>query len=222
MRLVLFGATGMIGQGALIECLEDDGVDEVLAVVRKPTGRTHDKLTELIHEDFLDYATVEDRFAGYDACLYCLGVSAVGMSESDYRRVTYDFTVAAAQALLRHSPGMRMCFISGASTDASSRQMWARVKAEAEQALLAMPWRSAHMFRPGVILPRKGVRSGVPLYRAIYASLGWTYPVLKAIAPSQLMTTVDLGRAMIEVGRHGHEKSILEAPDINAVAAKLG
>ncbi len=218
MKIILFGATGMIGSGALIECLDNPGVERVLAVLRRPTGRTHDKLDELIVEDFSDYAAVEADLTGYDACLFCLGVSAAGMSEAKYRRITYDFAVAAGEVLVRLNPGMRMCFVSGAGTDLQSRQMWARVKAEAEAALLAMPWASAHMFRPGIIQPVKGVRSGVTSYRIMYAVIGWALPLLRAVAPNAATTTALLGRALISVGREGHPKSILEGADINAAA----
>lgn len=217
MKVVLFGATGMLGQGALIECLDDDAIESVLAIVRRPTGRSHPKLTELIVEDFLDWSAVEDELAGYDACLYCLGISALGMSEDDYRRITYDFTVAAAKVLLKYNPDMRMCFISGAGTTSESRQMWARVKAEAEQALLDMGWKSAHMFRPAGIMPRKGTVSGVWHYRLVYAVMGWFFPLLQRVVPNQLTTTDQLGRAMIEVAKSGHPKPILEGVDINAV-----
>jgi uncharacterized protein YbjT (DUF2867 family) len=218
MKVILFGATGMIGQGALIECLEDDSVEKVLAVTRRPTGSSHPKLSELIHRDFLDYSSVEDRLTGYDACLYCLGVSALGMDESDYRRITLDYTVAAGETLLRLNPDMRICFISGAGTNVRGRQMWARVKGEAEQALLAMPWTSAHMFRPAGILPRKGVVSGVGAYRVLYTVLGWAYPLLRAAVPGMVTNSVELGRAMIEVGREGHPLTVLEGKDIIAAA----
>ncbi|MEM7157067.1 MAG: NAD(P)H-binding protein [Myxococcota bacterium] len=217
MKIVLFGATGMIGAGALIECLEDPEVDEVLAIVRRPTGRTHDKLVELVHDDFLDYSSVEDQLRGYDACLYCLGVSAGGMSEDEYRRITLDFTVAAGEALVRLNPQMRMCFISGAGTTEQSRQMWARVKAEAENAMLALPWKSAHMFRPAGIEPRKGVKSGVTSYRVMYALIGWSLPLLRKVMPSMVTTTEILGQALIRVARDGHAKPILEGLDINEV-----
>lgn len=217
MKIVLFGATGMIGAGALIECLEDPEVEEVLAVVRRPTGRTHKKLVELVHEDFLDYSSVEDELTGYDACLYCLGISAGGMSEDKYRRITYDFTVAAGETLVRLNPQMRMCFISGAGTNEGSRQMWARVKAEAENAMLALPWKSAHMFRPAGIEPRKGVKSGVKSYRIMYALIGWALPLLRKLMPSMVTTTEILGRALIRVGRDGHAEPILEGLDINEV-----
>jgi uncharacterized protein YbjT (DUF2867 family) len=219
MKVIIFGATGMIGQGALIECLDDESIEKVLAVVRRPTGRVDSKLVELVLHDFLDYSAVEEQLKGFDACLFCLGISALGMSEEDYRRITYDFAVAAGEVLLRLNPGMRMCFVSGAGTNLNGRQMWARVKAEAEQALLAMPWRSAHMFRPAGIMPRKGVVSGVRSYRILYTLLGWTYPVLKALTPNQVTTSDHLGRAMILVARDGHPLEILEGRDINSVGS---
>lgn len=219
MKVILFGATGMIGEGALIECLEDPGVDQVLAVVRRPTGRQHPKLTELIHQDFADYSAIEPQLTGYDACLFCLGISSSGMSEQDYRRITYDFAVAAGETLVRLNPEMRLCFISGAGSDVNGRQMWARVKGEAEAALLEMPWRSAHMFRPAAIQPLKGVRSGVKSYRVMYAVMGWAFPLLKALFPKQVTTSVVLGRALIRVARDGHPKAILEGDDINAAGA---
>lgn len=217
MKIVLFGATGMIGEGALIECLGDDSVEKVLAVARRPTGHAHPRLVELIHHDFLDYSGVEAELTGYDACLYCLGVSSFRMSEDDYRRVTRDFAVAAAEVLLRLNPGMRMCFVSGAGTDANGRAMWARVKAEAERALLAMPWRSAHMFRPAAVIPRKGVVSRVRTYRVLYALIGWAHPVLEALLPDFVTTSDHLARAMIQVARDGHPLTVLEGRDINAV-----
>ncbi len=219
MKVILFGATGMIGEGALIECLDDPEVGQVLAVVRRPTGRSHPKLVELIHQDFADYSGVEEQLSGYDACLFCLGISAGGMSEADYRRITYDFALAAGEALVRLNPAMRLCFVSGSGTDASSQQMWARVKGETEDALLKLPWRSAHMFRPAGIQPLKGVRSGVTSYRVMYAVLGWSLPLLRALLPAYVTTSVILGRALIHVARDGDERTILEGADINAVGA---
>ena len=219
MKVVIYGATGMIGEGALIECLEDPGVEAVLAVVRKPTGRSDPKLKELILKDFNDYSEVEEQLSGYDACLFCLGISAGGMDEERYRVITYDYAVAAGEALLRKNPEMRMCFISGAGTDVGSRQMWARVKGEAEQALLAMPWRSAHMFRPAAIQPLKGVISGVASYRVMYTLLGWSFPLWRALFPNQVTTSVILGQALLRVARDGYEKDILEGADINRVGS---
>jgi uncharacterized protein YbjT (DUF2867 family) len=219
VKVVLYGATGMIGAGALLECLDDPGVERVLAIVRRPTGRQHAKLVELVHDDFLDYSAVEDQLTGYDACLFCLGVSAGGMKEVDYRRITVDFAVAAGETLSRLNPTMRMCFISGAGTRPESRQMWARVKAEAEQAMLALPWRSAHMFRPAMIQPMRGVKSGVTSYRIMYSALGWSLPLARRVAPRVVTTTEILGRALIRVGRDGHAQAILENGEINRVGA---
>lgn len=219
LKVVIFGATGMIGAGALIECLEDPDVDKVLAVVRRPTGREHPRLEELIHADFLDFSSVQDRFAGFDACLFCLGVSAQGMSEADYRRITYDISVAAGEALVAANPDMRLCFISGSGTNVDSRQMWARVKGEAEQAMLGMGFESAHMFRPAGILPVKGVVSGVPSYRFMYRYFTWLIKFFGLFAPSSLTNTEDLGKALIRVARQGHAKQILEGKDINALKA---
>lgn len=219
MKVILFGATGMIGEGALIECLDDPQVEKVLVVTRRSTGRTHDKLVELIHEDFTDYSGVEDQLTGYDACLFCLGVSSAGMSEEKYRHITHDFAVAAGETLARLNPEMRMCFISGAGTDIEGRQMWARVKAEAEQAMLALPFKSAHMFRPAAIEPLKGVTSRVTSYRIMYALVGWSLPFWRKVSPGFVTTTEILGRALIRVGRDGHELRILENGDINVVGA---
>lgn len=219
MKVVLFGATGMIGEGALIECLEDPEVEAVLAVVRRPTGRQHSKLTEIVHDDFTDYSAIEDRLVGYDACLFCLGISAAGMSEEKYRHITYDFAVAAGKTLVRLNPQMRLCFISGAGTNADSRQMWARVKGETERALLAMPWKSAHMFRPAMIQPLKGVRSSVRSYRILYALIGWSLPFWRRVAPRYVTTSEVLGKAMIRVARRGDAESILENDDINALGS---
>lgn len=217
MNVILFGATGMIGEGALIECLEDPGVARVLAIVRRPTRHAgHPKLTELIHSDYADYAAVQEQLAGYDACLFCLGISSAGMSEADYRRITYDFAVAAGQALLAANPDLVMCFISGAGTDASSSTMWARVKGETEDALLAMPFSRAHMFRPGGIEPLKGVRSGVASYQFFYDWFGWAMPLLHKVAPNSMTTSVRLGQALIRVARDGGPK-VLEGGDINRI-----
>lgn len=215
MKIVLFGATGMVGAGTLLECFDDPQVEQVVAIVRRPTGRTHEKFVEIIHDDFMDYSAIEDRLRGYDACLFCLGIPSSGLNEQQYREVTRDIAVAAGETLVRLNPQMRMCFVSGAGTNETGRQMWARVKAEAENAMLALPWKSAHMFRPAGIEPRRGVKSGVTSYRVMYAMIGWTLPALRKVAPGLVTTTEILGRALIRVGRDGHAKAILESADIN-------
>lgn len=216
MKVILFGATGMIGQAALLACLDDPDVTRVLAVVRRPTGRTHDKLAEVMVKDFTDYAALEPALTGYDACLFCLGISAAGMSEADYRRVTYDYAVAATTTLARLNPKMTLCFVSGQGTDATGKswQMWARVKGETENALRALPLGAAYMFRPGFIQPVRGVVSGTALYRGFYRVLGWMYPVLSRVFPRSVMTSDTLGRALLAAAKRGAPKAVLEAADI--------
>jgi uncharacterized protein YbjT (DUF2867 family) len=221
MKVILFGATGMVGQGVLRECLLDPGVESVLAVVRSASGETNPKLRELLHEDFQDFSSVAEELAGYDACFFCLGVSSAGMKEADYRRVTYDLTLAAARVLLAKNPGMTFIYVSGAGTDSSAkgRSMWARVKGETENALLALGFKAAYMFRPGYIQPMHGIKSKTRLYRAVYAVATPLYPVVKALAGGVVTTTEQVGRAMLAVARKGSEKVLLENRDINAIAA---
>ncbi|MCB9740175.1 MAG: NAD-dependent epimerase/dehydratase family protein [Deltaproteobacteria bacterium] len=217
MKIVVFGATGMIGAAVLLEAFDDPQVTSVLAVGRRPTGREHAKLRELVHADFLDFSAVQSEFADVDACLWCLGVPSSGMSEADYRRFTVEITVAASKALLAANPAMRMCFVSGAGSNREGRAMWQRVKAEAEDAVLAMPWRSVHCFRPGAILPERGVQSRVALYRAMYAGLGWAIRGLRTVAPNAASTSPQLAQAMLAVARHGEAPAVLEVADIHAV-----
>ena len=217
MEVLLFGASGMIGQGVLRECLADPGVTRVVSIVRSPSGMTHGKLSEIDHSDFLDFSLLEDRLAGLDACFYCLGVSAAGMSEADYTRVTFDFTLAAAATLSRLNPGMAFVYISGQGSDSSEggRVMWARVKGRTENALLRLPFRTVCAFRPGAIQPLHGARSRTRLYRVLYAVLGPFLPMLKRIAPDALTSTEQVGRAMLRVAREGAPLPILETCDIN-------
>lgn len=219
MKVILFGATGMVGQGALRECLLDPGVEAVLAVGRRATGQSHPKLREIVQRDFLDFSAIERDLAGYDACLYALGVSSAGMSEPDYVRVTYDFALAAAQAVLRNNPASTFVFVSGASTDGTEkgRVMWARVKGRTENALMAMPFKAAYMFRPAYIQPLHGIVSSTKLLRVMYAVVGPLYPLWKTLFPSYVTTTEVLGRAMIRAARGGAPKHVLENRDINAL-----
>jgi uncharacterized protein YbjT (DUF2867 family) len=221
MNVVLFGATGMIGSGVLLECLRDARVAKVLAVGRSRVEQSHPKLSQLVHDDFLSYDAVRSQLAGYDSCFFCLGVSAVGMSEADYHRVTHDVTIAAAEALLGANPELTFCYVSGASTDSSEqgRMMWARVKGKTENRLLAMSPRS-YMFRPGFIVPIEGVRSRTRIYALIYDVTRPLYPLLRRLFPNSVSTSDGLGRAMIEVGNGGYSKRILEIVDINALAER--
>ena len=219
MRVVLFGASGMVGQGVLRECLLDPEVDAVLSIGRRATGQKEPKLREIVHEDFTDFSPIAAELRGWDACFFCLGVSSAGMTEKDYRRVTYDFTMAAARVLAAESPGMTFVYVSGAGTDSTEKgsSMWARVKGETENALLALPFRAAFMFRPGYIQPLHGATSRTGWARALYAVAGPLYPVWKAAFPKFVTTTEQVGRAMLEVAKHGADRRVLETPDINAL-----
>ena len=216
MDVVLFGATGMIGQGVLRECLLDPEIGRVLSIGRSATGQTHPKLRELVHGDLLDYSGVDLR--GWDACLFCLGVTSAGMSEEAYRRVTYDIALAAANALVKANPEMTFVFISGSGTDANSRTMWARVKGETENALLRLPFKRAYMFRPGFIQPLHGAKSRTALYRVLYTVLAPLTPFLRRLFPKSMLTTEILARAMIRAARDGAPSAILDAAQINALA----
>lgn len=217
MKVLLFGATGMIGQGVMRECLTDPDVTKLVTVGRRPTGQKHPKLSEVVHPDLAALAPLEPELAAFDACLFCLGVSALGMSEAEYTRLTYDLTMSVAKILLRTSPNLTFVYVSGAGTDSSekSRMMWARVKGRTENALLSLPFKAAYMFRPGAVIPVHGVRSSVGWYNAAYVVLKPLYPVLSRIAPNSLTTTEKLARAMIAVARNGYSTRVLEMPDIN-------
>lgn len=219
MRVILFGATGMVGQGALRACLQDANIDHVLAVVRSPTGVSNPKLREVAHGDFHDYTALAGQLGGYDACLFCLGVSSAGMDEAAYTRVTHDLTLAAAKAVLAESPGVALLYVSGAGTDSSERGrvMWARVKGRTENALLAMPFRASYMLRPGYIQPVDGAVSKTGLYRAAYAVMGVLFPLWKLLFPRHVITSTELGRAMVAVARDGASSRVLEAPALVAL-----
>ena len=220
MRVLLFGASGMVGQGVLRECLLDSDVTSVVTVVRKSTGRKHEKLTELVQPDLATLAPLETQLTGFDACFFCAGVSALGMSEEQYTRITYDLTLGVAKTLLRTSPDMTFVYMSGAGTDSSEkgRMMWARVKGRTENALLSLPFRAAYMFRPGAIMPLHGIRSSTRWYNIMYAVIRPIYPLLRRVAPTMITTTERLGRAMLAVARKGYATHVLEMSDINRLA----
>ena len=217
MKLILFGATGMVGQGALRECLLDPQVEAVLSVGRSRTGQQHAKLEELVLPDLFDLGASANRLQGFDATLFCLGVTSAGMSEAQYRRVTHDLTIAVAQTLWRLNPNMTFIFVSGAGTDSTekSRTMWARVKGATENALLRMPFKAAYMFRPGAIRPLHGIRSKTAAYRISYLLMAPVLPLLQRMLPTLMTTTEQLGRAMLHAARSGAPKRILETRDIN-------
>lgn len=209
----------MVGSGVLTECLKDPRVRSVLVVGRSPSGVAHLKFRELMRSDFFDYSDARADMKGYDACFFCLGVSAAGMAETAYHRVTYELTLAAAAALGELNPGLTFCYVSGEGTDSTERgrSMWARVKGKTENQLLRMPF-NAYVFRPGIIQPLKGVRSKTKLYQAFYNVIGPLYPLLRRLLPRHVTTTEHVGRAMIRVAATGYSKHVLENPDINLLA----
>jgi uncharacterized protein YbjT (DUF2867 family) len=220
MKVVLFGGSGMVGQGLLRECLLDNDIEHVVSVVRRATGARHPKVREIAHSDFFDFTPIESDLAGSDASFFTLGVTSAGMSEEQYRRVTVDITMAAAATLLKVNTGLTFVFVSGAGTDSSEsgRTMWARVKGAAENGLLKMPFKAAYMFRPAVIQPLHGIRSRTASYRILYTILRPVVPMLRALLPQYVTTTERLGQAMIEAAKHGAPKRILESIDINSLA----
>jgi uncharacterized protein YbjT (DUF2867 family) len=210
----------MIGQGALRECLLDPGIEGVLSIVRTATGYRDKKLTEIVHKDFHDFSIIEPQLTGCDACFFTLGVTSAGMTEEQYRHITYDITLAAANTLVRLNPAMAFLYISGAGTDSTARgrTMWARVKGETENALLALPFKAAYMFRPGFIVPRHGIKSKTKAYRIMYAITAPILPLLEATLPKYVTNTEKLGRAMIYAASHGAPKAILDTSDIDQLA----
>lgn len=221
MKVILFGATGMVGQGALRECLLDPGVELVRIIGRRVTGQQHQKLRELVLDDLFATPTLRADLGGYDACFFCLGVSAVGMSEEAYRRVTHDLTMVIARALVERNPDMTFIYVSGQSTDSSERGrvMWARVKGATENAVSSLPFKATYMFRPGYIQPMHGIKSSTGWYRAMYTVLTPLYPLLRALFPRNVTTTELIGRAMIAAARHGAPTRVLENAEINALAS---
>jgi uncharacterized protein YbjT (DUF2867 family) len=220
MKVLIFGASGMVGRGVLLECLRDPDVELVITLGRTVTGIRDGKLREIEHRDLLNYAGMEESLTGFDACFFCLGIASAGMKEADYERVTYGFTVAAAEMLSRLNPGMTFIFVSGSGTDSSEkgRVMWARVKGRTENALLKLPLQ-AYMFRPGFIEPLDGIQSKTPMYRKFYTVLGPLFPLLRRMFPNQVLSTRQLGQAMLNVTRREYGKRVLEARDIRAAAS---
>jgi uncharacterized protein YbjT (DUF2867 family) len=209
----------MVGQGVLRECLLDPEVESVLAIGRSATGERHEKLHEIVHPDLSDLSAIEGRLSGYDACLFCLGVSAAGMNEVAYRRVTCDLTLSVAGTMAKLNPTMTFIYVSGAGTDSTERgcMMWARVKGKTENTLLQMPFRAAYMFRPAYIQPLHGIRTKTKWYRVFYAMMAPLYPVWKRLLPKYVTTTECVGRAMLKVARRGAPKRVLENQDISSI-----
>ena len=222
MKVILFGATGMVGQGALRECLAASDVERVVAVGRTPTGQQHPKLVDLVHAEMWDYTNVEAELTGYDACFFCIGVTSSGMAEKQYTHVTYDLTLAVATTLARLNPQMVFVYVSGAGSDSSetSRIMWERVRGKTENALLKLPFRGVYIFRPGMIQPMFGMKSKTTAYRWFYTLTKPLLPLLRSMLPDQILSTPQMGQAMLNAVRFGAPKRVLEAPDINALSRK--
>lgn len=219
MKVLLFGATGMVGQGVLHECLLDPGVDMVVAIGRSATGKSDPKLGEIIHTDLTSYSAIESKLTGFDACFFCLGVSSASMSLEEYTRITYDITLSAAETLVRLNPGMTFVYVSGQGTDTTEqgRFMWARIKGRTENALLRLPFKAAFMFRPGFIAPRFGAQSRTPLYRILYVAAGPLIPLLRRAFRNHFLGTDEIGQAMLIVARAGAPERVLESADIRAL-----
>jgi uncharacterized protein YbjT (DUF2867 family) len=219
MKVILFGATGMVGQGCLRECLLDPDVESVLAVGRSPTGQQHAKLREIMHDNFFDFSGLESQLTGFDACFFCLGVSSVGISEERYRHLTYDLTLAAATTLAKVNPGMVFIYVTGRGTDSTERGslMWARVKGKTENDLLKLPFKAAYMFRPAGIQPLHGIKSKTAWVQAIYVVAAPVLTLLNRVAPKYVTTTEQVGRAMIKVAKDGYPRPVLESEDISRV-----
>jgi uncharacterized protein YbjT (DUF2867 family) len=216
IRVILFGATGMVGEGVLLESLKHPNVESVLVIGRRPCNVKHAKLNELVHQDFFDYSTIENKLRGYDACFFCLGVSSVGMNETEYTRITYDLTMQAATTLSRLNPGMTFCYVSGTGTDSTEqgRLMWARVKGRTENHLTRLPFKAVYSFRPGLMKPTTGQKN----VKTIFKVLGYSYPLWKFFSPKNVCTLEEVGLAMIQAVRVGYSKKILENLDIAQLA----
>jgi uncharacterized protein YbjT (DUF2867 family) len=221
MNVLLFGATGMVGQGVLRECLLDAGVNQILSIVRRPSAQQNPKLRQLPHEDFFNYSTIESELTCFDACFFTLGATSAGKSEAEYTRLTYDLTLAAATTLARLNPNMTFIYVSGAGSDSTERgrTMWARVKGKTENDILKLPFKAAYMFRPGLIQPLHGIVSKTKSYQIFYSITKPIFPLLKTIFSKQITTTEEIGRATLNVVRNGFPKPILEAGDIVQAAS---
>ncbi len=212
LKAIITGATGMVGEGVLHECLKHPDVESVLVVNRKPCGVKHPKFKEILHKDFADLSQIEDQLTGYNACFFCAGVSSIGKNEEEYKKITYDLTLNFAKTLLKQNDELSFCYVSGVGTNSSEngKSMWARVKGKTENDLLKLPFKSAHMFRPGYIQPIKGLKNTYKIYKIVSP----LYPMLKKLFPKYVNTLSEIGLAMINVVRFNYDKKIVECVDI--------
>ncbi|WP_080054816.1 Rossmann-fold NAD(P)-binding domain-containing protein [Spirosoma aerolatum] len=217
VKAIITGATGMVGEGVLLECLNHPDVEQVLIVNRKASGFSHPKLHEIVHNDFFNLTPIADQLTGYNACFFCLGVSSVGMSQDEYKHLTYDLTMNFAELLARQSPDLTFCYVTGAGTDSSEqgRIAWARVKGATENAVMRL-FKRAYMFRPGFMKAVPGQKN----IKSYYTFLAWLYPIGRALYPAGFCTLKEVGQAMINTVTKGYEKQILEVKDIVELARR--
>lgn len=216
MKVIITGATGMVGKGVLLECLDHATVDKVLTVGRSKADLEHPKLEQLEHKDFSDFATVSSQLAGFDACYLCMGISVSGLSEVEYSKITHEYTLTLAKELVKLNPQMTCMYVSGQGTDTSEkgRTMWARVKGRTENDLLKLGFKQAFMFRPGAIIPLRGIKSKTRLYQFFYDYFLWLLKIMKILAPNSIVNTTQIGLAMINATERGYGKKILDPKDI--------
>ena len=215
-KVIIIGATGMVGKGVLLECLDHDAIAEVLVIGRNPIGFEHPKLKELIQKDFTDFSNVKAQLDGFDACYFCLGISAAGLNEEQYKKITYDYTMALANTLFELNSNMTFIYVSGQGTDSTEkgRMMWARIKGKTENDILKLGFKQAYAFRPGMIIPLKGIKSRTKSYQFMYDYFMWLVKGIKAISPNSVVNTTQIGLAMINAMLKGYDKKILKPEDI--------
>ncbi len=220
MRVIVTGATGMVGKGVLLECLDHQDITEVLSISRRTCGISHQKLKELIHEDFSEFASIKDKIKDYDACYACMGVSAAGMKEELYTKLTYNYTLSLANELLSLNPAMTFNYVSGVGTDSTEkgRSMWARVKGKTENELLKLGFHQAFMFRPGAIIPLRGIQPSSKIYKLFINNLKWLLRLIKWFAPNAVVNTSQIGLAMINITKQGYDKNVITPRDILILA----
>jgi Semialdehyde dehydrogenase, NAD binding domain len=214
IKAIITGATGMVGEGVLYECLQHPDVEEILVVGRRSCGYTHPKLKEIVHANLYALSTIEDQLEGYNACFFCLGMSSVGIKEPEFTKVTYDLTMHFAQTLSKLNHDMTFCYVSGSGTNANGKMMWQKVKGKTENDLVKLPFKQVYNFRPGIIKPTKGLKNTLSFYKW----LGWMMPIINTISPKSIVTLKQIGDAMIKATKNGYEKKILEVRDIIALA----
>lgn len=219
-NVIITGATGMVGKGILLECLDHPEINEVLVIGRNPIGIEHPKLKELIHNDFANFTEVRYKLKGYDACFFSLGISAAGLTEEQYRKITYGYTLELAKTLFEQNPQMTFNYVSGMGTDETEkgRMMWARVKGKTENDLLKIGFAQAYMFRPGAIIPLRGIKSRTKAYQFMYDYFMWLVKGIKAVSPNSVVTTTQIGQAMINSMLNGYDKNIIRPADIIALS----